>query len=115
MQQQPIEEVPKYDPISPAAMQTNMYIILYARSTLAATAGAAAGILGLTGTTGFVFFFAASAVMSAALVLRTGFNPNKYFPQNRGWMQISTGEVVNSLFSYMLFWTLFSGLVHLFE
>ncbi|KAI8610048.1 hypothetical protein BC830DRAFT_1173022 [Chytriomyces sp. MP71] len=167
MQQQPLEEIPKYNPISPAAMQSNQYIILYARSTLAATAGAAAGILGLTvslslssvvgatgvgcngpvmvgahpvghsaprrepsrcytrfrimilgmqqGTTGFVFFFAASLLMSLLLLLKTGFKPDRFFPLGNGFLHILTGEIFNSLFSYVLFWTLFTGLVHLFE
>ncbi|KAJ3031207.1 UNVERIFIED_CONTAM: ER membrane complex subunit 6 [Siphonaria sp. JEL0065] len=113
----PVEEEVeiKYNPISPAAMQKNNHIILYARSTLALSCGAAAGILGLTGTYGFIFFFLASVAMSLALVVKTGLQPDRYFPINNGLVHVATAEVLNSLFSYMLFWTLFTGLVHLFE
>ncbi|KAJ3063574.1 hypothetical protein HDU98_000604 [Podochytrium sp. JEL0797] len=113
----PIEEEAeiKYNPVSPAAMQKNNHIILYARSTLALSCGAAAGILGLTGTTGFLFFFAASLVMSLALVAKTGMSPDRYFPLNNGLLHLATSDVLNSLSSYLLFWTLFTGLVHLFE
>ncbi|KAI9350263.1 hypothetical protein BDR26DRAFT_1003874 [Obelidium mucronatum] len=114
---EPIEDVQdiQYNPISPSAMQKNNHIILYARSTLALSCGAAAGILGLTGTTGFIFFILASVAMSLALVIKTGMQPDRYFPMNNGLLHVLTAEVLNSLFSYMLFWTLFTGLVHLFE
>ncbi|KAJ3141355.1 hypothetical protein HK100_007783 [Physocladia obscura] len=42
------DENRKYNPISGTALQKNMYIVLWSRSMLAAIAGAAAGILGLT-------------------------------------------------------------------
>ncbi|KAJ3111833.1 ER membrane complex subunit 6 [Phlyctochytrium bullatum] len=80
---------------------------------LAAVAGAAAGILGFQGISGFLFYFAASALMSLALVaLPAKFQPAKYFPM---WWMILTHEVFGSLFSYVLFWTLVYGLVHVYD
>jgi hypothetical protein len=115
--------------VNHAAIGHNVRIITYCRSTLAAVAGAAAGILGLQGLSGFFFYFIASAIMSAGLYVWTNFKPGKYFPgmgapsgptgaSSGEWMalvNVLTFEVFGSLFSYLLFWTLVYGLVHIYD
>ncbi|KAJ3192947.1 hypothetical protein HK101_005705 [Irineochytrium annulatum] len=101
-----------YNPVSGEAIQHNIRILNYTRSTLAAVAGAAAGILGLQGLSGFYFYLLASALMSAMLhVYSAKGQPGKYLV---GWWMVLTHEVVGSMFSYVLFWTLFYGLVHVY-
>nr|CUU97833.1 hypothetical transcript [Hymenolepis microstoma] len=47
---------------SPSAAQHNYRIVGYCRTSLAALAGVTAGILGLTGIIGFIFYFACKPV-----------------------------------------------------
>ncbi|KAI8843665.1 transmembrane protein 93 [Chytridium lagenaria] len=104
-------EKPK--PQNPQAIQYNLRILTYTRSMLAAIAGAAAGILGLQGILGFLFYGVASLLLSGALVLLSAeMTPAKFLPS---WWMVATHEVGGSLFSYVLFWTLVFGLVHVYD
>ncbi|KAI9366011.1 Rab5-interacting protein-domain-containing protein [Zopfochytrium polystomum] len=103
----------KLNPISPLSLGHNFFIITYTRSMLAGVAGAAAGILGLQGIAGFVFYIFASAFMSLLLSATAGFKPDRFFVN--GWTAVLTGEVTGSMFSYLLFWTLVYGLVHVYQ
>jgi hypothetical protein len=49
------------------------------RIIVASVAGSAAGILGVTGLGGFIFYAAASALVSLLVLHRTGYNTSKYF------------------------------------
>ena len=62
-----------------------------------------AGVLGLTGLSGFVFYVMCSACLSALLY-------GKY----RNAQSLHEG-VVGNVLSFVLFWTLFYGLVHVYE
>ncbi|KND02308.1 uncharacterized protein SPPG_02783 [Spizellomyces punctatus DAOM BR117] len=98
---------------SPVALRNNAGVLQYARSSLAFISGAAAGILGLEGWLhGFLFYVASSLVLSLILWLKTGFNPKRYFPTpDMLWVH----EVAGNAFSYLLFWTLAYGLVHVYD
>ncbi|KAJ1567683.1 hypothetical protein HK405_005142 [Cladochytrium tenue] len=119
MQPQATTAEQRLHPISTSALAHNHHQINYARSMLAGLAGGAAGILGLQGFSGFVFFAVASAALSGLLALRAGSDPTKYFTGGAGitgaWSTVLLGEVYGSLFSYVLFWTLAYGLVHVYD
>uniref|UniRef100_A0A8D2N823 ER membrane protein complex subunit 6 n=1 Tax=Zonotrichia albicollis TaxID=44394 RepID=A0A8D2N823_ZONAL len=72
---------------------------------------ATAGILGLTGLHGFIFYFLASVLLSVLLVLKAGRRWNKYFKSRR---PLFTGGLVGGLFTYVLFWTFLYGMVHVY-
>ena len=100
-------------PLSALSVRNNTLTIQYARSSLAAIAGAAAGILGLQGLAGFLFYILASAIMSALLYLYSArLSPKTYFARPA---TVWTAEVGGNLFSYVLFWTLAYGLVHIYD
>ncbi|KAJ3009374.1 ER membrane complex subunit 6 [Thoreauomyces humboldtii] len=95
------------------ALRTNAATIQYARSSLAFISGGAAGILGLHGYLhGFLFYLVASTLLSSLLFLRTGGKPSKFFATPDAlWV----AEVSGNAFSFMLFWTLAYGLVHVYD
>jgi hypothetical protein len=76
-------------------------------------AGIACGILGLESLSGFLFYALASALLSALLVgLGTRGQPLAHFPTPE---PVWVGEVGENTFSFVLFWTLAYGLVHIYE
>ncbi|KAJ3052051.1 ER membrane complex subunit 6, partial [Rhizophlyctis rosea] len=94
-------------PLSALSVRHNTLTLQYARSSLAAIAGAAAGILGLQGLTGFFFYLLTSGIMSALLYAYSArFTPKTYFANSAS---VWTAEVGGNLFSYVLFWTLAYG------
>ncbi|XP_069082441.1 ER membrane protein complex subunit 6 isoform X1 [Pleurodeles waltl] len=97
--------------ISEAAVRGNAAVLDYCRTSVSALSGATAGILGLTGLYGFVFYFLASFLLSLLLVLKSGRRWNKYFKSRR---PLFTGGLVGGLFTYVLFWTFLYGMVHVY-
>ncbi|KAI8914894.1 hypothetical protein PhCBS80983_g05138 [Powellomyces hirtus] len=98
---------------SPHATRTNLATLQYARSSLAFVSGGAAGILGLHGWLhGFLFYLASSLALSLMLWAKAGFKTTKYFATpDVLWVN----EVAGNAFSYLLFWTLAYGLVHVYD
>lgn len=97
--------------ISEAAVRGNAAILDYCRTSVSALSGATAGILGLNGLYGFIFYFMASVLLSVLLVLKAGRRWNKYFKSRR---PLFTGGLIGGLFTYILFWTFLYGMVHVY-
>ncbi|KAK2569467.1 ER membrane protein complex subunit 6 [Acropora cervicornis] len=57
----------KDEAFSPFSIMANNSIIDFCRTSLSSMAGISAGILGLTGLKGFIFYFVASLFMSVHL------------------------------------------------
>ena len=93
------------------AVRTNSSIIDYCRTSGAAIAGAAAGIMGLTGIYGFLFFIIFSMGLSMLLSMKAGRDWDKYFTTKRRlWLD----GVLGGLFTYILVWTFLYGMVHVY-
>ncbi|KAJ2780701.1 hypothetical protein GGI15_003444 [Coemansia interrupta] len=76
--------------------------------------GTAAGILGLTGWNGFIFFLISWVVISAAvLTIKCEGKPSVYFKS--GTMDVVGTPVLNTLLSYVLVWTLMHALVYIYD
>lgn len=69
--------------ISEAAVRGNAAVLDYCRTSVSALSGATAGILGLTGLSGFIFYLLASVLLSLLLILKAGRRWNKYFKSRR--------------------------------
>ncbi|KAI8866363.1 transmembrane protein 93 [Ramicandelaber brevisporus] len=95
-------------------LQHNATVLSNIHTLSTAIAGAVAGILGLSGINGFVFFGAVWLVIVAAIVgVKTeGGKLNKFFMARTG---VLTDNAFGALLSYVLFWTLFYALVHIYE
>ncbi|XP_058091808.1 uncharacterized protein LOC131237821 isoform X2 [Magnolia sinica] len=60
-------------------LQSNMKIIYYSRTFVSIIGGVVAGILGLTGLMGFVFYFLIMAITSLGLMAKAKFSVHEYF------------------------------------
>jgi len=108
--------LPNGDPItfySPEAFRHNAKVLLFIRSCASGAAGIAAGILGLQNYSGFIFYAVISLILGFILWLgKTGANSKRYFISP---LAIWTDEVGGNAVSFLLFWTLSYGLVHIYE
>ena len=95
------------------AQQQNMQKMESIRSFMGIINGCLAGILGLTNSMGMVFFVAMHFVVSACLLVRMGGDLGK-FRKNAGLVGFFMEGLQTCFMSFMLFWTLFYGLVYLF-
>ncbi|XP_072021211.1 ER membrane protein complex subunit 6-like [Amphiura filiformis] len=93
------------------AIRSNISILDYCRTSMSALSGSTAGILGLTGLYGFIFYFVASLALSFLLFIETGRNWKQYFRARR---PLLTHGLVGGLFTYILFWTFLYGMVHVY-
>lgn len=84
----------------------------YIRSCFAAIAGSAAGILGLTNLSGFLFYAVSWVILNGILMTRAC-GSKKYFIN--GYKDLVFDGAMNALLSYILFHTLLYGLVHLYQ
>ncbi|KAF8841572.1 hypothetical protein BDN67DRAFT_507953 [Paxillus ammoniavirescens] len=76
-------------------------------------AGAVAGILGLENWLGFALF--AASVLSTSFVIyaiNCKGNPSKYLPGGLGEL-VNPGQ--DNIFTFILVWTLFYGIVHVYD
>ncbi|CAI7918886.1 unnamed protein product, partial [Closterium sp. NIES-54] len=73
------------------------------RTYLAIIAGVVAGILGLTGISGFLCYIFVMALGAVGLFIKTGFHINKYFDT---WQRIGGMDgLTQGAMSFVLFWT----------
>lgn len=93
------------------AFRTNAGIIDYCRTSGSVIAGVIAGVMGLTGLYGFVFFFIYSAFLSVLLVAKAGTSWRNYFASSGAlWFD----GILGGLFTYVLLWTFMYGMVHVY-
>mmetsp|Transcript_661 Transcript_661/g.1029 ORF Transcript_661/g.1029 Transcript_661/m.1029 type:complete len:128 (-) Transcript_661:1743-2126(-) len=82
------------------------------RSFMGIVSGCAAGIWGLTGLQGLVCFIMLDLFVSLSMMAKMNFSLKSYTRQSLfGYL---TADMQKNSLSFMLFWTLFYGLVYLF-
>ncbi|CDW55583.1 Rab5ip and Ribosomal S4 and S4 domain containing protein [Trichuris trichiura] len=96
---------------SDGAVRNNYAVLEYSRTCQAAASGVAAGILGLTGLNGFMFYCLCAFVQSAVWCWKAGFHLSDYFTHPSA---VLTHGVLGGLFTYVLFWTFLYGIVHVY-
>ncbi|KAF9093768.1 ER membrane complex subunit 6 [Mortierella sp. GBA35] len=85
----------------------------FIRSSYSAVLGLAAGTLGLTNWNGFLFYFLGSAFLSTLIfVFKAKGKSGLYFRKS---FDVFTEGVFGGLFSYILFWTLLYGIIHVYD
>ncbi|KRZ58005.1 Large subunit GTPase 1 -like protein [Trichinella nativa] len=93
------------------AVRNNFSVLEYSRTCQAAASGVAAGILGLTGLAGFVFYFLCALAQSCVWYWKTDCCWKDYFPN---FSTILLHGLFGGLFTYVLFWTFLYGIVHVY-
>ena len=97
--------------LSESSMRYNDYLLDYCQTSMSALSGCAAGIMGLTGLYGFLFYFVASLCLSLIILVSMGANSKKYFLSRK---TIVTGTLWSGIQTYLLFWTFLFGMVHVY-
>ena len=96
-----------------ANIQGNMQAVMWVRSFMGIISGVCTGILGLTGAQGFVAFLLLYVVVSIGIISKAGFNLSGVLPGAKlPWFLVDS--LMGQLMSFLLFWTMFYGLVHVF-
>ncbi|KAF9579785.1 ER membrane complex subunit 6 [Lunasporangiospora selenospora] len=91
----------------------NSQTINFMRSSYSAILGFAAGTLGLTNWSGFIFYLIGSIFMSLLiLMVKAKGNPKIFF---RKPFEAVTEGISGGLLSYILFWTLLYGIIHVYD
>ncbi|VFQ61003.1 unnamed protein product [Cuscuta campestris] len=103
-----IDELPTFNAEN---MQNNVKIIYYSRTFMAIIGGVIAGVLGLTGLMGFIFYFLIMGITSVGLLAKAKFSVFSYF---ESWNRIMLDGFLGGLMSFVLFWTLAYDIVHIF-
>lgn len=93
------------------AVMQNLASVDYCRIFTALLSGSTAGILGLTGLYGFIFFFIANGLGGVFILHKYSAQYRQYFKQL--YIVFSHG-LFGSLLTYILFWTFLYGLVHVY-
>ena len=98
------------DQISPEAIAFNHALISKTRIIGMITGGVVAGIFGLDGFQGILFYFLANILTSVAIWNSLNF---KAFPFFKDLGSIVTGGLFSDVMSYLLFWVMFYNIVHI--
>jgi hypothetical protein len=97
--------------LSESAIRYNDYLLDYCQTSMSALSGCAAGIMGLTGLYGFIFYFVSSLCLSLIILVSMGSDSKKYFLSKK---TIITGTLWSGIQTYLLFWTFLFGMVHVY-
>ncbi|CAN8076229.1 unnamed protein product [Agarophyton chilense] len=84
----------------------NQKILLFIRIFGYAAGGAAAGILGLQGFEGFLFYILVSLMITITLLFKTFFDPGRYLRAPISTVLFFGAFGRNSILTYILFWTM---------
>ena len=90
----------------------NGRILNFCRVFVAIVSGCAAGIMGITGIImGFACFFISTLLLSVGLYLKVSCEPKPFFKKPEDiWFE----GIMQAAMSYVLFWTLFYDIVHIY-
>jgi hypothetical protein len=103
--------VPRY--VSPVAALKNSQSVGFVRGMFAALTAIGIGILGVTGSAGFLAYLVTHAVASFALLAAMKMSPSKYFAQQTvpGFLLSGIGD---NLILFIFAWTLAYAMVHIY-
>ncbi|XP_075147527.1 ER membrane protein complex subunit 6 [Haematobia irritans] len=96
---------------SETAIRHNISAVEYCRTSMAAITGCAAGILGLNGLLGFLFYFISVFVLWVLVLMKSGTHWRKFFINRQSLL---TNSFMGALCTYVLFWTFLYGMVHVY-
>jgi len=93
-------------------MQKNVEVVDFCHTAMCVVSGSMAGIMGLTGLQGFGLMLILYLITSGALIGKMGMDIHPYF--NMKWYSFLLQGIGGHAASFILFWTLSYGLVHIY-
>ena len=109
--EQPSEDVDFSEIYAMDRIGYNTRNINFCRIFVAIVSGMAAGIMGFTGLMGFAVFFLTTMLLSVMLYVFVGMDPKPYFKAPE---DLWTEGISQAMMSYIMFWTLFYDIVHIY-
>lgn len=108
-----ISKEPNQITLNPVVVMNNMKEVSNIRAYMIIILGCIVGILGISGYIGFVYYIITNILLSIIII------QFKFHSKLSNYLPISIGSfIINGLsdafLSYILFWTLLYGLVHLY-
>lgn len=100
--------------VHPEMLQANALGINQVRSLMAIVAGITAGIVGLTGSKGFLLFVCSYLVTSVALLAKMKFNIEEFLTPTSSAYWFVVDGMSSQILSFIMFWTLSFAMVHIF-
>lgn len=100
--------------VNTEALQTNAMGIGYVRALMAIITGVAAGILGLTGSKGFLLYIAMHFLTSIFLLAKMKFKVSEYLTPDASLFWFAVDGLTGQGLSFVMFWTLSFAMVHIF-
>ncbi|KAL4423611.1 hypothetical protein ABPG77_009198 [Micractinium sp. CCAP 211/92] len=97
----------------PANIKNNYDVMNFNKIFISLLAGCFAGITGITGYKGFLVYLVAHVLMAGLLMLKAGFQAERFFPSSS---TLTLGGVLSQteLLTFILFWTLSNNICYLF-
>jgi hypothetical protein len=96
-------------------LMKNMKMVTFVRTIVVIAGGVVTGILGYTGLAGFVCYLLVFMAGSLVLLSKMGFKPSQYTSSGSLNAFMFDGVMSQQLtLSFLLFWTLFFALVHIY-
>ncbi|OQR94047.1 hypothetical protein ACHHYP_01891 [Achlya hypogyna] len=93
-------------------MAKNEGVVEFTHTAMSVVSGSLAGVMGLTGVQGFVCMVVLYLLTSGALLAKMGLDVAPYFNMNVASFLFH--GIGGHLVSFILFWTLAYGLVHIY-
>ncbi|CAK4078103.1 unnamed protein product [Aphanomyces euteiches] len=93
-------------------IQKNESVVEFTQTAMCVVTGSMAGVVGLTAFQGFVFMVVLYLVTSTALLAKMRFDVETYF--NMKWYSFLFYGIGGHFVSFILFWTLGYGMVHIY-
>lgn len=112
MSAQPEEE--QLSNVDPRQLKSNLRVLSNLRIICALFSGAACGILGVQGLSGFGLYFAQHAAATLLVIAKTHGQPGKYFFS--GYKDAALAHIAASetFMTFLLVWTIAFNLAHIF-
>ena len=102
-----------------SSLQYNTKVQTYLRAVIALIAGSSAGYLGIHGLNGLYYWLIFSAVGTILECIKTKGNADQYFGEKNSGIQLIASTyftLTTSLgLTYVLFWTFFYNIVHVYS
>jgi len=100
----------KFNDVNEQHVKSNNFLLSRVRTYSSVSAGVAAGTLGLSGISGFLFYVVTFFVGSIFLATKCEFKIKKYFPDPA---ELNFGGFSKDLVLYLMLWTIFHNLVNI--
>ncbi|EGF99524.1 uncharacterized protein MELLADRAFT_94286 [Melampsora larici-populina 98AG31] len=104
--------------ICPEILISNQKSIEFIKSMTSTISGSLCGILGLTNHLGFLFYLLTSFIVSSLIWFSTFIKSKSSTSSNQSLTYFKssytlwTSSLIDNLFTFILWWTLFYGLIH---